>query len=110
MTGRQQVDRAAADHSLSGKQSKVYYQGQIVLNPDIIGCRGVSGWRREINASHKLTCMVKVSTTSRPRARAFEMPPLSARSAAEPAAMGYSPPTPYLHRMVDHEWRCSSLD
>ena len=41
--------------------------------------------------------MEKVSTTSRPLKRALWMPPVSARSAAEPAAIGYSPPTPYLH-------------
>ena len=45
-------------------------------------------------ARERRACMEKVSTTSRPLWRAFSMPPLSARSAAEPAAMGYSPPTP----------------
>lgn len=45
--------------------------------------------------------MEKVSTTSRPLWRAFSMPPVSARSAAEPAAMGYSPPMPYLRAVTD---------
>lgn len=42
--------------------------------------------------------MEKVSTTSCPRLAALRLPPASARSAAEPAAMGYSPPTPYPNR------------
>ena len=40
-------------------------------------------------------CRRRGNFTSRPRLAADLRPPASARSAAEPAAMGYSPPTPY---------------
>lgn len=43
-----------------------------------------------------------VKHTSRPRFLACARPPASARSAAEPAAIGYSPPTPNLHKKEDN--------